>query len=56
MLEVENAALKATYEQERQVVEELMDRNEQLVEGNRVCCTVMGELREKITKLSNAND
>jgi hypothetical protein len=56
MLEVENAVLKATYEQERKAVEELIERNEQLVEGNRMCCTVMGELREKITKLSNAND
>ena len=33
-----------------------MERNGELVEGNRVCCIAMVELREKITKLSNAND
>jgi hypothetical protein len=30
--------------------------NEQLLKGHQVCRTVMGELREKITTLSNAND
>ena len=56
MLASENAALKTTQEQERRQFEELMLRNEQLVKGHQVCCTVMGELRDKITTLSNAND
>ncbi len=56
MLVAENAALKTTQEQERKHLEELMLRNEQLVKGHQVCCTVMMELREKITTLSNAND
>jgi hypothetical protein len=55
-LEDENSGLKATLEQERKQVEQLIDSNEQLDEGNRVCCRVMGELRDKITTLSNAND
>jgi chromosome segregation ATPase len=56
MVEDENAGLKITLVQERKQLDDLMERNEELVEGNRVCCRVMGELRDKITKLSNAND
>jgi hypothetical protein len=56
MVEDENAGLKFTLVQERKQLDDLMERNEELVEGNRVCCIVMVELRDKITKLSNAND
>ena len=56
MLAFENAALKSTQDEERKQFKDLMLRNEQLVKGHQVCCTVLGELREKITTLSNAND
>ncbi len=48
MVEDDNAGLKITLVQERKQQDDLMERNEELVEGNRVCCIVMGELRDKL--------
>jgi hypothetical protein len=52
MLSSDFFALKTTQEQERKQMEELMLRNEQFVKGQQVFCTVLGELREKITTLA----
>ena len=55
-LKVENENVKAALVHERQRLEALMERNEQLQEGKVTGWRVMEELRDKISKLSNANE
>ena len=56
ILEANNTYLKSVIVKERNELQELKKANEQLKDGSAACRRVMQELRDNITKLSNAND